>query len=147
MDTQQLLFAAPSQLSGTREEPSSVNTDDLPRTEDFVGEEPNEVLFAMNVIRPPAARGGDRRDRPGWVNRRDTVCYQCYAVNKHIAPECDLQLHELGKVVANYEALTPANRDLVPKAAYSMAKHFAKVNGATQLPSPQEEGDQSPSKN
>ena len=136
-DTQQLMFAAAQDDRGI---PSTVHTDDLPMTEDLMVEDPQGELFAMNVIRPPSIRGGNARNRPGWVNRRDTVCYQCYAVNVHIAPDCDLQIHELDKVVKNYEALSPANRELVPKAAYSMAKHFTRVNGATPLLNPTNDG-------
>lgn len=72
------------------------------------------------------------------------MCYHFFVVNRHIAPDCDLQLHEMDKVVANYEALSPINPELVPKAVYIMAKHFIKVNGPPSYSNQPTEGSSSP---
>lgn len=53
-------------------------------------------------------------------------------------------MHEMDKVVANYEALMPSNRERVPNAAYRMTKYSIKINRATSFMKPIGRGAPSP---
>ena len=112
----------------------SIATSELPSTEapSAQGDPEVENLMYTSMVRPPSLRYSDRKTqyaRPGWVSRSRIICYQCYAVDKHVAPECDLDISQLGRLVANYEALSEADREGIPKTAYNMAKQLMQSSG------------------
>ena len=115
---------------------TSVATSELPSTEPSVQQTyaEDEQLLYTQMHKPPAIRYGDRqsnRNRPGWITKPRLVCYHCYAIDKHVSPECDLTLDRLHQTVGNYESLTAEERDRVPRIAYNMAKQLGKGAGAS----------------
>ena len=78
--------------------------------------------------------GTMRHGRPGWVNerpRRDQtalrrspfklICHIYFKIG-HTAPDCILTVREIHRIVANYEALTDEEREMVPATSYWRAK-------------------------
>ena len=119
---------------------SSVNTSDLPSTDNSVLEE--QLLYTQSYnnnnnnnngynrqpqyVRPQPLGGGytNVNTRPGWLAEQKVICYKCYEVDKHKSPECDLTLAQLGKVVTNYDSLSLNDKSRVPRTAYDLAKQF-----------------------
>ena len=105
-------------------------TDDLPTTLGSSSHTPTGVtdqLLTMDQAKPAYIPHTDRRTnytRPGWMVKQKIICYQCYVVDKHIAPKCDLTLAQLDQVVRNYESLTTDDKSRVPSSAYKLAKQF-----------------------
>ena len=124
-NNQQLLLLGGGQPDTDSTQASSVPTSDLPSTLD---DEKRQELLAFRTVRPPKISFGDdntNRNRPGWVdNQKKTICYLCYAVDKHLSPDCNIQLSDLATIVANYESLSEQDRRGLPKTAYNMAKQL-----------------------
>ena len=115
--------------------PTSVATSNLPSTElsEYTDNTDTEGLLYTSVVKPQSLRFGDKKSsltRPGWISRQKIIFYQCYVIDKHIAPECTLQLAQLAQVIVNYEALSHEDRERVPKTAYNMAKQFTQGSGS-----------------
>lgn len=63
---------------------------------------------------------------------RNCICYSCY--NKgHFARDCTLPLRGFGKVVLNYEALRPQERERVPKDFHEMNRNLVSPKKAQPL--------------
>ena len=91
----------------------------------------NQLMLASTVRPPGVAFDKNSGNRQGWAVRvtASTICYQCYSVGKHIAPDCDVNLADLPTIVGNYETLTAEQNSRVPKTAYVMAKRFLNPTG------------------
>ena len=61
----------------------------------------------------------------GWIDtgRSAVICHTCYEAG-HIAPQCNLKLYQIDRVVNNYEALDDQTRAKVPSKSYEDAKAY-----------------------
>jgi len=130
---QQLLMAGDGHPTAESILSTSIPTSDLPSTIDATQ---REEILAFGTAKPSRINYQDRntsRNRPGWItSQKKLICYQCYAVDQHVSPDCQIQFSDLGTIVSNYEALSEQDRQGLPKMAYTMAKQLlagAKPNG------------------
>ncbi len=139
IQSQQLLYTDTNEFGYPNSMHDSIATNDLPSTEattiqDYPGSE--HVMFTRNV-KPSRLHHSDGRtnfSRPGWQTKQRVVCYQCYALDSHIAPDCDIQLAQLPLIISNYEKLPADGRDRVPRTAYNLAKQFTLPPKSTRVP-------------
>ena len=52
------------------------------------------------------------------------ICFTCYQVGDHIAPDCDMKVKDVSLVPHQYEKLTTAQKDRVSPDAYLRAVAF-----------------------
>ena len=115
----------------------SIPTEDLPSTTLTDTTEPGQqeqlllTNYGTRTTRVPAAPirfGGKRKtpNRVGWDQNRERkiICYSCCKINKHIKPECNLQISEMDQVISNYETLSADEKSRVPDNSYKAAKTF-----------------------
>jgi len=93
------------------------------------------ALERQRMAYGPRVPGEDPHRRVGWVDRqvaprvnrmhnpRDLliICHECYE-HGHIAPNCNLSVKNLYKVIINYEKLTPQEQSMVPSTSYVRVK-------------------------
>ena len=80
-----------------------------------------------------------KQTRPGWIDpqggssstKPPVICFHCYVVNDHIAPQCQLTIKDLDNVVANYERLTPEQRQRVRDKSYKRARSALQAEEGT----------------
>ena len=127
---------------------------------------PQRVERTQNV---PYLKGQAAAGRPGWVDTRQrarvstpnpttgtqsrpqskVICYGCYK-SGHILPECQEDWEtSFDVIMGNYHALTPEEKQVVPKDSYLRCKFYKagmQAGKATQQPQPAV-GSSEPSKN
>lgn len=138
------LYVAPSSgQSGHEQLTSSVATSGVHATTDhhnprfseypWYPEERKRVMLT-EMVKPPSLHYGDSRsshNSPGWVYQERFLCYQCYAVDGHIVPNCSIALKRMPKSVGSYKALSTADHERVPRTAQNPGKLFLQGWGET----------------
>ncbi|KAI0562056.1 hypothetical protein FGB62_67g15 [Gracilaria domingensis] len=145
--------------------PDSYGYTDLPSTS-IPSTEEDPALYAQGVRVPaaplPYANNSSRLNRPGWkdtaLQRRvdnrprdkpaSVICYQCYLPG-HVSTQCVFPPSHRPKIIAYYDALTPEEKESVPRKEYDKARAelglpvpvYAQPSVPAQAPSNQVQGE------